>query len=231
MNLDFLRSYLPHAPMGSIAVYLSLVTRPVDLQGVSLTFEELERGTGLGQQAVMRSLLWLGEPIDVLGKSVGDALVVYETPTRLYLPKEHIGEGVDKYFNLTKEEGPARLAEYEETIACLRRQLDERISGDYSDLGHQLPDDLGKAVRSIEYVLGRGMTAKEVFYLGQMFLAFGPENVLRELKKNQKTRDPLRATYAKLNNYSKGKAVANKKVEVPPEVPVSYWSPEGNLWT
>ena len=214
-----------------IKVFIALLLRS-DLQGnLDVTTSELSRTTGLGRSAVRGALAWLVSPTTHDGEAI-DPYIKRDGNTIL-IPKYVSGERVDKKFTLAEEEDPdKRVKELENTIARLTEEIARLRSGSESGLAEQLPDEeTAKAVREIEYTLGRGLSPKEMYYLGQMVDRFGPKPVLREVKKNRLKTDPLRAAYGFLNGVTKQRGGSLKKREVPEERVVDYVADsEGSIW-
>ena len=215
-----------------VKTFIALLLRS-DLQGnLDVTTSELSRTTGLTRAAVRGALAWLASPITEQGESL-DPYIIRDGDTIL-IPKYMSGERIDKKFTYTEDEdSDKRVRELENTIAALTREIAQLRSGVESGLAETLPDDeTAKAVRDIEYTLGRGLSPKEIYFFGQMVDRFGPKAVSREVKKNRLKADPLRSAYGFLNGVTKQKGGSLKRKEVPEEQAVDFWSAtdEGSLW-
>jgi hypothetical protein len=209
-----------------LKVFMALLLRS-DLQGhLDVTVSELARLTGHSRTTVRAALQWLESPA-----CTGGTIDPYieRSGTSIVIPKFVAGN--DKKFSFAEEEDEqGRITDLEKTITRLHNRIAQLESGDESGLAEELPPEIGKAVREVEYILGRGLSPKETFYLGQQFDRFGPKTVLRELRKKRKSKDPLRAVYGFLNGVTGQREGSKKTVsyQAPPET--SYFEiPEG-VW-
>jgi hypothetical protein len=210
-----------------VKVFLALLLRS-DLQGhLDVTVSELARLTGHSRATVRSALQWLespacaGEQIDPYIERSGKSIVI---------PKFVAGSDKKMTFSDEEEDGGQRIADLEKTITRLHNRIAQLESGDESGLAEELPPEIGKSVRDVEYTLGRALSPKETFYLGQMFDRFGPKLVLSELRKRKKAKDPLRATYGVLNSYTKQREGSKKTVDIKAPPPVAYADVAEGIW-
>lgn len=224
--------HLPIMTEAQMKTFIALLLRS-DLQGnLDVTTSELSRTTGLGRTAVRGALNWLASPVTADGEAI-DPYIKRDGETIL-IPKYVSGERADKRFTLKADEDPdKRVKELENIITQLTQEIARLRSGSESGLAEMLPDDeTAKVVRDIEHQLARGLSPKEIYYLGQMIDRFGPKPVLREVKKNRLKTDPLRAAYGFLNGVTKQRGGSNKRKDVPEERVVDYATSDDNrsIW-
>lgn len=214
-----------------VKIFIALLLRS-DLQGnLDVTTSELTRTTGLSRAAVRGALAWLASPTTDKGAQL-DPYIVRDGDTIL-IPKYMSGERTDKKFTYTEDEDTdMRVRELENTIVALTKEIAQLRSGVESGLAEVIPDeDVAKAVRDIEYTLGRGLSPKEIYFFGQMVDRFGPKAVVREVKKNRLKTDPLRSAYGFLNGVTRQRGGSLKRKEIPEERVVDYFSDdEGSIW-